>query len=439
MGNSDPILPAMEKKKWFGSIVASLLLCIALALVYEFARHWWSHNFVVRTIDFVIVGLASRSGLSLFLVKGLVILLTIPFFWAVAKYTHGLLWLRGVGPSLRLYRNPYGLVIVGYVGLFFIAMYFASLDAYAYKWCADTPEGIRTFDAAGIDPIYGIPLKPCAFEQIVALRKQQKGFTGAQRIQIGNPREFEFFDSITGKPRVWFYKAPDSGYEFYDRPGKHPGTGQDLRPVDRETVQELVRLQELANAQQSAKELQERQLEAEQAAAGLKREHQALMERYINTAVVKPNGIKVVAILMQRESQDSFSSVEDALVTSFPRQGIETVPSFFKPPFVLEGRARRLVTGDWSEATRLDLSKRVDYVVSGSDAVAYSSSSQFEGLITADLQVQLKCLNVVAQRVCGSRTVNAKGAGYTKAAALENAATNTKSLFEAFVKTLQLD
>lgn len=220
MANRDPILPAMEnkKKKWLGSIVAILLFCIALALVYEFARHLWSHNFVVRTIDFVVVSLASRSGVSLFLVKGLVILLTIPFFWAVAKYTHGLFWLRGVGPSLRLYRNPYGLVIVGYAGLFFIAIYFASLNAYAYKWCAETPEGIKTFDGPGKDPVYGIEAKPCAFEQIVTIRETEKGISGSQRLQIGDVKQFPFFDPITGKPRVWFYKLPEGGYEFYDRP-----------------------------------------------------------------------------------------------------------------------------------------------------------------------------------------------------------------------------
>jgi hypothetical protein len=422
-------------KGWLTKLWIGAALVVLVVLVYSFAHHWWSHHFVFRTIDFVALTLASRSGLSPFLVRGLVILVTIPFFWAVGKYTHGLFWLRGVGPSLRLYRNPYGLIIVSYAGFFFIAMYFASRDAYAYKWCADTPEGILAFDAEGIDPVYGLPLKPCTFEQIQVI----KGISGPQRIQVGNPHQFEFFNSITGRPRVWFHKSPDGAYELFDRPGKHPGTGEDLRPIDRETVQELVRLQELANAQQSAKELQARQQEVEQAAAAQKREHQAQLERYINTAIIKRGGTKVVAILMLQEGGDSFSSVEGALVTSLPKQGIETVPSFFKPPFVLEGRARRLVTGDWNEATRLDLSKRVDYVVSGSDAVAYSSSSQFVGLITADLQVELKCLNVVAQRVCGSRTVNAKGAGYTKAAALESAATNTKPLFEAFAKTLQLD
>src|SRR5437016_8985647 len=157
----------------------------------------WGHHFVFRTMDFVVLNLASRSGLSPFLVRGIVILVTIPFFWAVGKYTHGLFWLRGVGPSLRLYRNPYGLIIVIYAGVFFVAMYFASRGAYAYKWCADTPEGIRTFDAEGIDPIYGMLLKPCTFEQIVALKQKEKGFTGDQRNQIVNPSELKFLARIT--------------------------------------------------------------------------------------------------------------------------------------------------------------------------------------------------------------------------------------------------
>jgi hypothetical protein len=101
----------------------------------------------------------------------------------------------------------------------------------------------------------------------------------------------------------------------------------------------------------------------------------------------------------------------------------------------------------WSHCLRLR-SEQVQRIIAttsftvnaaGMNRVAYSSSPQFEGLITADLQVESKCLNVVAQRVCGSRTVNGKVAGYTKAAALENAAANTKSSLEAFVKSLQLE
>jgi len=420
------------KKDWLAKLGIVFAILVVVILVYWFAHHWWSHNFVVRTIDFVVGNLASRSGLSIFLVKGLVILLTIPFFIAVAKYTYGLFWLRGVGPSLRLYRNPYGLIIVGYAGLFFIAMYFASREAYAYKWCAETPEGIKTFDGPGKDPVYGIEAKPCTFEQIVAIREIEKGVSGPRRIQIGDVKQFSFFDPITGKPRLWYYKSSDGSYEFFDRFGKHPGTGNDLRPIDQETRQELIRLQDLYETQSKEKVTLEE-------AAEKKREHQALLERYINTTIVKRGRTKLAAILILQEGQDSFSSVESALITSLSKQGIDAVSSFFKPSFAQEGRARKFVTGDWNEATRLDLGSKVDYVISASNLVSYSSSPQLDGLITADLQVELKCFNMVVQRVCGSEPLNAKGAGFTKAAALEGASNNAKSPIEAFVQTLRLN
>jgi hypothetical protein len=318
-------------------------------------------------------------------------------------------------------------------------MYFASLDAYAYKWCADTPEGIRTSDAVGIDPVYGITLKPCTFEQIVTLRQSQKGFTGPQKVRIDNPRQFEFFDGITGKPRIWYYEPAEGRYDLYDRPGRHPGTGEDLHPIDRKAIQELVRLQELEEAKRAENEFAAKRREAERTADAQKREHEALLERYINTAITKGSGRKIVAVLILPEGQDSFSTVERTLVTLLSKQGIEPVLSAFKPRFIKEGRARRLVAGNWNEATELDLSKRVDYLVSGLASATYIPSAQFDGLITANLQLELRCLNVVAQMVCGSQMVSQTGAGYTNGAALETAAVNAKPHLEAFVGTLQLN
>jgi hypothetical protein len=426
-------------KGWLTKLWIGAALAILVVLVYFFVHHWWSHNFVVRTIDFVVVSLASRSGLSLFLVKGLVILVTIPFFWAVAKYTHGLFWLRGVGPSLRLYRNPYGFVIVGYAGLFFIVMYFASLDAYAYKWCAETPEGIKTFDGPGKDPVYGIEAKPCAFEQIVTIRETEKGISGPQRLQIGDVKQFAFFDPITGKPRVWYYKSPDGSYEFYDRVGKHPGTGNDLRPIDQDTRQELIRLADIHTSQVEEEQLQSKQQATIKAAADKQREHQVFLERYINTSIVKHPGRRQAAILVLREGQNSFGGIEDSLATALSKHGIEPITSFFKQSFALEGRARRLFDGDWADTRLLDINNRVDYVVLGAGAVSYSSSSQFEGLISASLHVELKCLSVSGEITCGSQNLEIVGAGYSNGAAFENAVAKARPQVDSFVSTLQLD
>ena len=230
-----------SSKKWIAGVVFVVLICVFAALLLS---HWRSRTIVVSTIDYVVVSLCSQSGWSPNLVRGIVILVTIPFFWAVAKYTHWTLWLHGVHPSLKLYRNPYGIIIVSYVGIFFITMYFASRDALASKWCAETPEGIRTFDAAGADPVYGIALKPCTFDQIVSLRRDKAGIADPQRLTVADVKQYAFFEPITGTPRVWYFKLSDGSYAFYDKPGKYPGTGENLLPIDERAIQDAARLQE---------------------------------------------------------------------------------------------------------------------------------------------------------------------------------------------------
>lgn len=424
-------------QQWVKLLLIGIALALAIVLIYVVVHDLWSHNFLVRTIDYVVSNLANRSGLSVFLVKGLVIIITIPFFWAVAHYTHGLLWHRHLGPSLRLYRNPYGLIIVGYAGLFFIAMYFASREAYAYKWCAETPEGIRTFDAAGKDPVYGIEAKPCSFEQIVDIRETDKRVLGPQKIQIGDVKQFAFFDAITGKPRVWYYRLANDSYEFYDRPGKHPGTGDDLRPIDQETRDELIRLQDLRAARVQQQELQTKEQAAAKATAENQRQHLTLVERYINTTIQKHPGRAQAGVLVLGEPQNQLSSIADSIAAALAKRGIEPTTSFFKQPFIAEGRARRLLDGDWDDVRQLELSNRIDYAVLASSAVRFTASQQVDGVITADLRVDLRCFNVSSQKVCGSGHVEIPGAGFSNGAALDNAVSKAGPQIESAAQAMQ--
>jgi hypothetical protein len=220
------------KRKWLVAVAAAAVLVLALI-----AYLWYGAggHFILQTIDYAVQNLANRSGLSVFLVRGLAIIVTIPFFWAVGKFTYGFFWPGALRPSLRFYRSTHGMIIVAYVGLYFVAMAYASRNAFHYKYCARTPEGIRTSDSPGVDRIYGVQFEPCTVEDIEEIRKAQP-----KRLTIENPQDFAFFDSVTGEPRVWYYKWPDGTYQFFDRPGKHPGTGADLIPIDRKTVDELI-------------------------------------------------------------------------------------------------------------------------------------------------------------------------------------------------------
>src|SRR6266566_7110370 len=58
---------------------------------------------------------------------------------------------------------------------------------------------------------------------------------GAQQEPQRIPDPVEFFDTTTGKVKVWYWRA-ESGYEFYDAPGFHPRTGQALTGVTLDVI-----------------------------------------------------------------------------------------------------------------------------------------------------------------------------------------------------------
>lgn len=406
-----------SSKKWVVAGVFVVLMCVFAILLLS---HWRSHTIVVSTIDYVVVSLCSKSGWSPDLVRGIVILVTMPFFWAVAKYTHWMLWLHGIRPSLKLYRSPYGIVIVSYVGIFFITMYFASRDALASKWCADTPEGIRTFDAAGTDPVYGITLTPCTFDQIVALRRGKVSIADPQRIAIADVRQYAFFDPITGKPRVWYHRLDDGSYAFYDKPGKYPGTGENLLPIDERAIQDAVRLQEMIQAR------------VRQFAA------RAANEPYVDDSVVATgSGNQVAVLVFPKSQQEPLKGADQNLAAALSEQGFSPVLTFFKPAFVSSGRAQRLFAGDWNAVQDLSIGAKVKYMVLAESHESMESSSQFEGLMTSHVSINIKCINTATHGDCGSQEVAQTGAGYSKDASVQNALEKSHPQFQSFAKMLR--
>src|ERR1035441_2587033 len=95
-----------DVKSVLGKASMGIVMLVVAGVVFFLFTLWrWGH-FVTSTIKYVVENLASHSGISTNLLYGIVIIGTIPFFWAVAKYMHGAwFWLRGVGPGLRLYKS----------------------------------------------------------------------------------------------------------------------------------------------------------------------------------------------------------------------------------------------------------------------------------------------------------------------------------------------
>ncbi len=416
------------RKASFGVVI----LAFAGGAFFLFTLWRWGH-FVTSTVKYVVENLASHSGISSNLLYGIVIIATIPFFWAVAKYMHGLwFWLRGLGPGLRLYKSVHGMIIVAYVGVYFLAMFFVARDSLAYKFCAATPEGIKVFDDRVKDPVYGIQTEPCTLDQTVEIRRIKNPILGPQRVQIGDARTFAFFEPVTGHPRIWYHKTTTGEFEFFDRNGSDPETGVPLQIVDQQTREEVIRLQD----QQKVAEQQARQ---EQVTEAQRRGLDAVAAKYVNTGITKRAGNKQAAVFVFSNGPGQFADIEDSLGQALLNRGLTPVRSFFKPQFVQDGRAERLLAGDWSAAAQLGIGNRVDVVLIGRASVGTTDSGQFEGLVTTNLSLEFRCLDLDHESVCGTRSFSAVGAGYSKSASLQNASEKTLPEIDGFVKALRIE
>ena len=250
---------------------------IALLVVAVIVGELIGHRFVHNTLGYVVDELTQRWGVSVFLVKGIVVVVTIPFFWAVGKFIRSPIELLHLGGGLRFYHNKYGIIIVAYFAMFYFAMYFVSIDAYAFKFCADTPEGIWTSDSAGQDPVYGIEAKRCSREQIMELRSGKGKLPSPREVHVADLNGQTWFNGATGKPKVWYDILPNGEYRFFDRPGNDPYTGAPLHEITPEVVQRLRQREALEESVRKEKA-------ATEAAQGARQREAADMQTLANQA-----------------------------------------------------------------------------------------------------------------------------------------------------------
>src|SRR5215472_5439446 len=264
-------------RKSMGSFTLGLAILVLVVLVCFLAFVFYQTRFVEDTVKLVVDNISQRSGLSVFLVEGVVIIVTIPFFWAVGKFTKNIWGLFNLGwDSTAPYKNKYGIIIVLYIAVYFLAMYGASFNAYEYKFCADTPEGIWTSDSPGKDPVYGIEAQKCSRTQRLALREGTGHLRPPREVSIADAENYEWFDPVTGQPRVWYSAVSDHGFRFFDGRGVDPHSSQELKPVSAEIVDRVRRLQasQVASRKEAQREVAEAQRKKDAIAQQAQRESQ---------------------------------------------------------------------------------------------------------------------------------------------------------------------
>lgn len=186
-------------------------------------------------------------------------------------------------------------------------------------------------------------------------------------------------------------------------------------------------------APQDQPQIGKRQSEPANAAAA----HQSArgpLDRYENTSVVRKEGESQAAVLLWAEDdRDTPANLQSFLADLVAQQGVQPIQTFFTPDFVRSGHASRLIAGDWRIARQLELSNHIDYVLIGAIKVSYLSDRNFEGLWTANLSLEIKCLNALTTNVCGAQILSVPGAGYNQKDALASATEHIKPQLEPLV------
>jgi hypothetical protein len=436
---TQPWLPHNALRRVFFVVVGLLIVLLAGVIFFG-----WLKNFLIfGTFDFVVGKFVDATGMSILLVKGILAIVLIPFFAALREIGMVPLFKR-VG---RIPKPVAYVIAACYVSAYFLAMYFTTKDTYfhhtgdkvvATKYC-DTMEGIRCFDTPGVDPKYGIVLKPITPEIVDILARRERGEIPKPLI-FGSTSEITFFDPLDGQAKVWYGRSSEGEITLFSSPGYDPTTDQELVPVNHQIVDEFRRQQQGAEAKKQAEEKQIQEAARNAAIEGDKAEAEAqensFREKYVNASVRKIPGRKGLAPLILGDTE-SAGSLQSSVSAALQENGMQSVDGLFKPEFVSDGTASRVFDGDLTLAKKLRLNEAVDSVllVHSSYTVA-SAADVSQGLRTVTLSLNMKCIDVVNLRMCGSRSVSVTGIGFSDSEALSTALRNAGPEIQNFVKSL---
>ncbi len=215
----------MNKKRWLiiaAVIVGVILLSSIFFIPFEIAVIKGAYSYISNEI-------VSVTGLSHTLVQGLVLMLLAPLLWMIP-----ILFRRKHQYNKLAWFGVFGSISIFFISLFFLSqrIYFRHDNKEVLKWYALTPEGVKYYDTPGIDPVYGIKLKPVTPEVIKRLKLLDNG-----DFKPVDPEKVNWFHPVTGEPQVWYHYSEKNGYNFYDKPGYYPMTGEPLMEVTKEVYE----------------------------------------------------------------------------------------------------------------------------------------------------------------------------------------------------------
>ena len=355
-------------------IIFFAILFVLLILFIWLLTPILQFNIISKVFNYAVQNFINVTGMSTWLAKGIVIFLLIPFIWAILEITKFNIRLL---KKRKSYRKLGILVIVFYFGMFFLSMFFLSRGTYfghmkgeVMKYYAVTTEGIRFFDSSGFDPKYGIELKPVTPKMIEQYERAKRGMHPKR---IDTAKEIEFFDSITGKSKVWYYKNSEGNYEFYDQPGFHSVEWEELKSVTMEIILDYKkRLKQIEG--ERIKKLKDGEEKRRLKEKEKRRNEKLVMKRtyiesHINPVISNdPSRVEIAVLVAEKKTMDLSQSSRitgDKIGEKLTKENTKAVSNLFRNEFIKGRNFKVLYQGDIQDIFELELKNHIDYLILG--------------------------------------------------------------------------
>jgi hypothetical protein len=394
-------------------ITLGIIVLIGLAL-YLFAIPF-NIYIILKIYSHVVSKIVDISGLNQWLVKGVVIIVLMPLLWVIPNVYRG------------KYKNIARAIALIYMGGFFLTLYFVSKDIYfahsgkeSLKWYALTPEGVRYYDSPGVDTVYGIPLKPVTPEVIKNLKLWEN-----KNISLVDPHKATFFNPITGEPQAWYYLYPDGAFEFYDKPGYHPITGDPLKPVTKQIYFEWKEKARYKEESLVPKKEDKKEKEAKLPPASKKPEMDEKEKRIrdfrslINQNVVTYSDKSNIAVVIESLHTEGGLSPENALLGLLKKDKVNIIEHYFREAFKTKGYFNEIYGGNTELLTQTNALSKLDCMIVGKIDYTFKKGSQVDkDLVSCNINFTFKVINNKGD-IVKSDSIKVVGPGFSEDAALE--------------------
>jgi hypothetical protein len=161
-----------------------------------------------------------------------------------------------------------------------------------------------------------------------------------------------------------------------------------------------------------AKQKADREAAAAKAVQDAAAEHQKFVEKYVDTGITKKAGNQMVAVAVASETGSMNHAVAVALISRFKADHVQLTDSFFKPELVTDGLFSRAFNGSSDLFNSLELAKSLDALLLARQTVLYETNADLNGVITANMTLEIAVLPVAGQNQSQSWTLSANGTGF---------------------------